>query len=126
MVDIYPVRYVQNYPGVPLQVQVLNTLQGYPNGYVTITTIPPYATVYIATLTANQVISVFWGILGNAVTQTMYISILNGSYTISLILNEGVYAQYFYEQSMVFPANSTIGISFSNSGTITIAYGVIF
>ncbi len=126
MVDIYPVRYVENYPGVPLQVQVVNTLQGYPNGYTTITTVPPGATIYIATVTANQVVNLVWGILGSAPTQTLYLNVLNNGATYSLILNEGVLSGYFYEQSIIFPANSTIGLSFSNSGTITVAYGGIF
>ncbi len=127
MVDIYPVRYVANYPGQPLEVTISGgSLSQYTSGYLTITTVPPGATIYVATLTANASFNLLWGVLGTAPKQTISLILQYGGSTISLILDSNVLAGYLYEQTFVFPGNSTIGFAFSNTSTITVAYGVIY
>ncbi len=137
MVEVYPVRYILNYPNTPIDVRVVNLSStgtiatsggsaGYTTGYLTITTVPPGSIVFVTTITTHQMINLFWGILGNAITQTIYLNIIYSNMTVNLALNGNVLPGYFYEQAIVLPGPSTIGISFSNTSTITVVYGVIY
>ena len=127
MVDIYPVRYVLNYPGQPLEVTISGgSLSGYSSGYLTITTVPPGATIYLATLTANAEVNIIYSIQGVAPNQTVYLNVGYGGKVYNFTLDPGAIAGYIYEQSLVLPTGSTIGLSFSNTSTITVVYGAIY
>jgi hypothetical protein len=127
MVDIYPVRYVVNYPGQPIEVTIKGgALSGYSSGYLTIATVSPGATIYVATLTTHAEVNIIYSIQGVAPNQTVYLNVEYGNKIYSFILNPGAIAGYIYEQSLVLPAGSTIGLSFSNTSEITVVYGAIY
>mgnify|MGYP001770747953 FL=1 len=117
MVDIYPVRQVVNYPGVPLQVQVTNPIERSYANYNLISTTAVAGTIYyIATVSLNEEVDLAYAV-SSSTTVNLVISV-NGS-TYSYAIGNSVLPNSWYAVSFPVMSGATIGISVTSNTNLT-------